>query len=65
MASWIKAFLLILFISLSQSQNCEIPSEWTSFPSVEETIKIDDLFLEVEDDNTKNITGMWTRKTQE
>ena len=58
MASCIKAFLLSLLISFSNSENCQIPSLWNSFStSVTEDIKVNELFLSVEDENAKNITS--------
>ena len=62
MASIIKAFLLSLLISFSCSQNCQIPNLWNSFQtSVEEDIKVNELFLEIEDENSQNITSVrWT-----
>ena len=58
MASSIKAFLLSLLISFSCSENCQIPNLWNSFStSVTEDIKVNDLFLSVDDENAKNITG--------
>ena len=58
MALLIKALILSLFYFEINGQNCQIPTNWTQYPTINENVKIGDKLLKVEDENTAKIKSV-------
>ena len=58
MALFLRALILSLFWWDIKGQNCQIPTIWTQYPTLSESVKIGDQLLSVYNENTANITSV-------